>query len=218
MKKLIFLVIPIFLIVSLTFAMTDVQKKKGKVVIIKTDNDEQHFGLVVAKPDRKTLEKYGLQGGAEILKVYENSAAEKAGLKEHDIIIKFDGERIEDPDDLEDYFDELEEEKDVDIVVNRSGKELIFTAHVRPLNLEDQEIVLRLKAAKLRARADSIVKHLKKNLKNLPVANLKGGYLGVEAETLSKQLADYFGVEFGVLVEEVIKDSPAKKAALKPVM
>ena len=43
-----------------------------------------------------------------------------------------------------------------------------------------------------------------------------GGYLGVQIQGLDGQLADYFGVkDGGVLVTEVVEDSPAEKAGIK---
>ena len=43
-----------------------------------------------------------------------------------------------------------------------------------------------------------------------------GGYLGVQIQGLEGQLADYFGAkDGGVLVTEVIENSPAEKAGLK---
>ncbi len=45
----------------------------------------------------------------------------------------------------------------------------------------------------------------------------KAGFLGVQIQDLSEQLSDYFNVKDGngVLVSEVVKDSPAEKAGLK---
>ena len=45
----------------------------------------------------------------------------------------------------------------------------------------------------------------------------KAGFLGVQIQDLSEQLSDYFKVKdgSGVLVSEVVDDSPAKKAGLK---
>ena len=45
----------------------------------------------------------------------------------------------------------------------------------------------------------------------------KAGFLGVQIQDLSEQLSDYFKVKDGngVLVSEVVKDSPAEKAGLK---
>lgn len=215
MKQLALITALFAFFVAYAFGMATDQKKIQKVVVIEEEENGHHFGIVVASPEQETLKKYGLKGGAEILKVYKGSEAEKAGLKENDIIVKFDGEQIYAPDDLEEYFADLDNEKEVDIVVNRQGKELIFTAHVTPLEPEDREIVLRLQADKLKAKADSIVKRLKIKMKDWPLAISKGGFLGVEPETLNKQLAEYFGVDFGVLVKKVFKDSPAEKAGIK---
>lgn len=41
------------------------------------------------------------------------------------------------------------------------------------------------------------------------------GFLGVHIQDLSGQLAEYFGVKEGVLVTEVIKDTPADKIGMK---
>jgi len=44
----------------------------------------------------------------------------------------------------------------------------------------------------------------------------RGGYLGVQIQGLDGQLADYFGAkDGGVLITEVMEDSPAEKAGLK---
>ncbi len=39
--------------------------------------------------------------------------------------------------------------------------------------------------------------------------------LGVEAESLGSQLAEYFGVKEGVLVRSVLENTPAQKAGIK---
>jgi len=42
-----------------------------------------------------------------------------------------------------------------------------------------------------------------------------GGYMGVQLQDLNSQLKDYFKVDNGVLITEVVEDSPAEKAGLK---
>ena len=49
-----------------------------------------------------------------------------------------------------------------------------------------------------------------------PYIAVQSGGLGVEAESLTGQLAEYFGVKDGVLVRSVLKDSVAEKAGLHP--
>jgi len=52
---------------------------------------------------------------------------------------------------------------------------------------------------------------------DIPRPNLswQSGVLGVEAEQLGSQLAEYFGVKEGVLVRSVNRDSAAEKAGIK---
>ena len=44
---------------------------------------------------------------------------------------------------------------------------------------------------------------------------MRSGGLGIEAESITAQLAEYFGVKDGVLVRSVVKDSAAAKAGMK---
>jgi serine protease Do len=47
------------------------------------------------------------------------------------------------------------------------------------------------------------------------VMSWRSGALGIEAESLKTQLAEYFGVKEGVLVRQVSKGSAAEKAGIK---
>ncbi|OPX18393.1 hypothetical protein BXT86_01495 [candidate division WOR-3 bacterium 4484_100] len=42
------------------------------------------------------------------------------------------------------------------------------------------------------------------------------GYLGIRTTELSSAMKKAIGVEYGVLIEDVVENSPAKKAGLKP--
>jgi serine protease Do len=48
-----------------------------------------------------------------------------------------------------------------------------------------------------------------------PMLIWKNSALGIEAESVDSQLANYFGVKRGVLIRSVEKESPAEKAGLK---
>ncbi len=58
------------------------------------------------------------------------------------------------------------------------------------------------------------MKSLRMDIPRAYIAIQSGG-LGVEAEGLSGQLAEFFGVKEGVLVRSVLKDSVAEKAGVK---
>jgi len=61
--------------------------------------------------------------GVLISEVVEDSPAEKAKLQAGDVIVKADGERIEDTPDLREAIDEHEEGQEMEVVVVRKGKE-----------------------------------------------------------------------------------------------
>jgi len=61
-------------------------------------------------------------GGALVLKVFEDTPAEKAGLKAGDVITKVDEEIVEDPDDLVRALSDYEEDDEVTITYVRHGK------------------------------------------------------------------------------------------------
>ncbi len=62
------------------------------------------------------------KGGAEIVEVTENSAADKAGLKENDIIKKIDDEAINTPEDLTRIVRKHKPEDKIEITYDRKGK------------------------------------------------------------------------------------------------
>ncbi|OQP47043.1 hypothetical protein A4H97_05870 [Niastella yeongjuensis] len=77
-------------------------------------NDNSVFlGVATDKADK---------GGAEISAVTENSAAEKAGLKENDIIKKIDDETINSPEDLTRIVRKHKPEDKIEITYDRKGK------------------------------------------------------------------------------------------------
>ncbi len=175
-----------------------VVKTRGKPVL----------GVVAINMDDDELKKLNLHGGAKIKKVMEDSEAKRIGLKAGDIIIKFDGSDIAGPEDLHDLIADIEEEKKVDIIVMRDGKEKKFTANLKPGEREPFWVWSDDGEFEFDFDFDEFPHHF------MPLYH-KGGFLGVETEELSDQLKTYFEVEYGVLIEEVIEESPAEKAGLK---
>ena len=67
-------------------------------------------------------------GGAKITNVTDNSAAEKAGLKEGDVITKINETKVEDPGDLTKAIGKYKPEDKVTVTYKRDGKEQKATA------------------------------------------------------------------------------------------
>ncbi len=195
------------------FAATDKDRPGIRIHL----EDHARLGVMVKNPDRETLKERHLEGGAEIVKVLDGSVAEKIGLQEGDIITEFDGRPIDDPEDLKDALEEIEEEKTVKIVVNRDGKTRAFEALLKPG--EPGEIHLDIDKDEIEALWPYIWWRGKRVVPNFhfygSLAPGKGGFLGVKVQELSEQLKKYFAVDHGVLITEVLKDSPAEKAGLE---
>ncbi len=92
-------------------------KKKGRV-------DRGWLGVVIQEVDKNLAESFGLNKprGALVAKMEEGGPAEKAGLKEGDIILEFDGVEIVERSDLPHVVGLVAPGAKVPVVVMRKGK------------------------------------------------------------------------------------------------
>lgn len=73
-------------------------------------------------------------GGALINEVMEDSPAEKAGLEAGDVIVKMDGDKVKDVDDVREAIQDKDEGETVAVTVLRDGKESTFDVEVEESN------------------------------------------------------------------------------------
>ena len=162
--------------------------------------DTPWLGVMLSDVSEKTLKNIGLDNGVKISKVFKNSPADKAGLEIDDIIVSFDGKKVSNPDDLSNQVNMKKVNDDIDLDYFRDGK----------MNSTKVTIEKRKSPEVFMKKAPQIIKKKFHHSQN-------SVFLGVKVEQLSDQLREYFNVSngLGVLVSEVIKDSPAEKAGLK---
>jgi serine protease Do len=181
--------------------------------------------------------------GAIVMKVVEGSPAEKAGLKENDVIVSFNGRRVDSVRELQRLLSETPADRNVSVEVMRGGSRQTigatlskrannFNMVMPDLNgkLLGQSEDARKQAEEGRKRAEEFFHRDKDGLKVFPPdfgnfsfvtpggsQTFRGTRLGITAETLTDQLSEYFGVKDGrgVLITEVYPDSAAAKAGLK---
>lgn len=146
------------------------------------------------------------EAGVEITRVEEDSPAAKAGLKAGDVVLSYNGQRVEGMDQFSRMVRETPAGREAKMVISREGNTQTLTA--------------KLAARKMRATTFTMP-HIElpavAPMPDLPrtVMMWRTSALGVEAEALRGQLADFFGVKEGVLVRSVLKDTAASKAGLK---
>lgn len=111
------------------------------------------------------------------------------------------------------------------LTINQDGEENIYTVDISDENalenlvkeLENLDIDVNVMAMMSPSGNDDAHAFFNNNLHKSHFAIDGGGYLGVQIQDITDQLRDYFRVKGagGVLVSEVVKDSPAENAGLE---
>ena len=168
--------------------------------------------------------------GVVIESVDEDSPASKAGLKVGDIVTEFDGERVRSVRQFTRLVSETPEGRTVAAVVLRDGQRV--TVNVTPESRgnafrlfrgdrwEPFEQLYRYETIPTPARPSTPAPPAPPRAMPLPAPLERyffsgGNQLGITANHLEPQLAEYFGTKEGVLVASVSTDSAAAKAGLK---
>ena len=145
--------------------------------------------------------------GVEITRVDDGSPAEKAGLKGGDVVLEYNGQRVEGIEQFQRLVRETPAGRNVKLLISRNGSAQTLTATVGTRKSKVYQ---------------GGVKELMGDSFDIPFPEMPNVFsmsrtsiLGVEAESLGSQLAEYFGVKEGVLVRAVLKGSAAEKAGIK---
>ncbi len=140
--------------------------------------------------------------GVLINEVIEDSPAKNAGLMKGDVIVKIDEEPVRTVSGASRLISDHSPGDEVEIEIVREGKHKTLEVTLGEREAEPEEFF-----------SAPVMKRKMKMM--FPE---KRGYLGVRVEDISDELGDYFDVDEGegVLVLEVMEDSPAEDAGLKP--
>ncbi len=143
--------------------------------------------------------------GVEITRVEDGSPAEKAGLKSGDVVLEYNGQRVEGMEQFGRLVRETPSGREVKLLISRNGATQSITATLQTRKLKTMATVI--------PNFDMPEVHIP----DMPqiFTTWRNPMLGVEAESLGPQLAAYFGVKDGVLVRSVSKDTAAEKAGIK---
>ena len=174
------------------------------------------LGVNVSEVDENRAKELKLreERGVEITKVEEDTPAEKAGLKKGDVVTEYNGQRVEGTEQFVRLVRETPAGRTVRLGIFRNGASQTLTATIGTRKLTSGKRVI------TRGGDGSFEIHLPEFQFTMPdiphaVMSMRSQILGVEAEQLKDQLAQYFGVKEGVLVRSVIKDTAAEKAGIK---
>ena len=195
------------------------------------------LGVRTEEVTRENASRYNVAGeprGVGVREVVKGSPAEKAGLREGDVIIRFDGEQVTSVRKLTRLIEESAPGHAARLTVLRGGSEQQLSATLTrrgpfmgaeggPLTLYGPEAAERFgellgeHSELWEQKGEEMRKRLEEMQLKSPGFFALGASrrIGVATSALGKQLADYFGVQHGVLVNSVEANSPAEKAGLK---
>jgi serine protease Do len=160
--------------------------------------------------DRLGALKLKEERGVEVTMVDQDAPAGKAGIKEHDVILQFNGAAVESEEQLRRMLRETPPGRTVTLGISRDGNPLNIS-----LQLADRTKIASAMKPKI------VIPRVRPPEIEVPGFALQmqtySSVLGVQTENLSRQLGEYFGVKNGegVLVRSVEKGSAAEKAGLK---
>ena len=166
-------------------------------------------------------------GGVVIEDVEEDGPAAKAGIRDGDVIVEFDGERVRSARHFARLVQETADGRSVKATIVRDGsRQTVDVTPARGAGRFSHDFVLPY----LEDIGPNIEREIERGLEALPrdfafdfkwdgevpeVGVWPRGRLGAQLSPLSDQLAEYFGVKDGVLVSSVEPESAAAKAGRK---
>ena len=195
------------LILTLGAVMLAGQTQKGGI----TQSTAPSFvGVMVQEIDgnRARTLKLPEEAGVEVTRIEPDSPAEHAGLRVGDVVLHYNGQRVEGMEEFSRLVRETPLGREVKLEIYRGGSPMTIALRVSTRHMTQPSEPQRLQLE---------VHQYPATLPDLPRSFLtwRIALLGIDAEALEGQLAQYFGVKDGALVRSVTRDSPADRAGIK---
>jgi serine protease Do len=170
------------------------------------------LGIQIRDLGKEDLAKFKIssQNGVVVDEVMKDSAAEKAGVKTGDVVVQFDGENVRSAAQLTRLVRETVSGRTVKMGVMRDGKRMDLD--VAPAEAES---VFFERPAPPPGGSFTWEERVPSPGAGNFVFSMGRGRLGVNVQELTPELAAYFGVKDGLLVNGVQADTPAMKAGIK---
>ena len=213
MKRGIFLLIAA---AAVTFAVpagfAQVAHRPNTVMVQRAGTSYLGIGALDVSPERAKALNLKEERGVEVDHLEEDSPAAKAGMKQGDVVLEYNGEKVEGVEQFIRTVRETPPGRQVKVAVWRNGatQTLDITVGAR------KNTIIETPSGSVTVPVPPIPPIPPVDIPRFEMS-WQSPILGIEGEALGPQaqLADFFGVKDGVLVKSVIKNSAAEKAGLK---
>ena len=188
------------------------QVKHGQMYVL-SSGDRSYLGVDIQDitSDRVAPLKLKEERGVEITMVDQDAPAGKAGLKEHDVILEFNGTKVESEEQLRRLIRETPPGRTITLGISRDGGPMQV-----PVQLADRaKLVQGVRVPRITI-PDIEIPRIEIPSYSFQMQTYSPS-LGIQTESLTRQLGEFFGVKDGegILVRSVEKGSAAEKAGLK---
>lgn len=152
---------------------------------------EAFLGVYIEPASKKEITNHHLRGGVKINNVVPGSPAFSANLKAGNIIYKVNKQQINNEGDLKKILDKSSPGNTLTLqIIDNNAHRTVSIVADNPANYNSRSA--------------------------FSVLSLKRKHIGILFQDLTAGLLDYFGVDNGILITEVQKNSPAEEAGLAP--
>lgn len=205
-----------------------------------------YLGVYLEEVTPERTKELGLteERGAVVMKVVAESPAAKSGLKENDVIVSFNGRRVDSVRELQRLLNETPADRSVQIEVVRAGTRQTLATTLAKRSMQGYKMLGQGWDERFTKEAEESFKRAEESFKlsqdrfkqsqgkleartrefgDFAFVNpgefafFGGSRLGISAESLTDQLAEFFGVKDskGVLIASVDEGGAAAKAGIK---
>lgn len=196
-----------------------------------------YLGVETVDVNKENSSTYGLTSvrGVAVKSVVDDSPAAKAGIIAGDVIVSVGGEEVTSVRKLSRLVSEIAPDHEARISILRSGSAMELTATVgkrpgpafangnfrmaaplAPGEMPDMKIFKELETLKVPGNVEERVFDLPDGKREVFRWNMRSDRsIGIGIMPLTKQLADSYNVAGGLLVTNVMENSPAAKAGIK---
>jgi serine protease Do len=190
------------------------RERASRAVVISRSGSYLGIGGIDIDEERAKALNLKEARGVEIKSVDANSPAAKAGLKDGDVVLDYNGQPVAGIEQFARLVRETPAGREVHLSVWRGGATQTIAA----------TIATRPGSVSIHGDGDAFAFPVPPIPPippmpplDLPSPNMtwRSSALGIETEALTSQLAEFFGVKEGVLVRAVAKNSAAEKAGIK---
>lgn len=168
--------------------------------------ERAYLGVAIGEVNRELAEKFGVERGEGVLvsEVFPDSPAAAAGVKEGDVIIRFEDHKVHSPRDLQERVERMPAGSQGSLEVVRDGKVRTLTVTAKPLPKN-------FGLAQRRHQNDE-------GDSNTQTA--ESSKLGLQVSDMTSEQAESLGFKGfnGVLISKVESDSPAAEQGLQEGM